>query len=348
MKRNLIFIIILAAILMLAAGLWFLFVPPPPSSRPLSPVTIGTTPFEVSGLIFIAEDQRFFEENGILPTIRIYDAGINAVDALNAGDVDVATAADFVFSRQVLGRKPVQGIATIGKTEFHYIIARKDRGIGSVPDLKGKKIGVARGTSGDFFLGRFLELQGMSIRDVTLVDLPPAQVTDPLLNGTVDAVSTWDPYAYATEQRLGDNAQVWPDQKGRLMYWIAISREDYVTRNGTQVRNVLAALNQAEKFAVDHPGEAKAIIQKRLHTDDAYTGRVLPKTQLTLTLDQSLILAMEDEARWMIANNITNATTVPDFGEYIYPEGLDSVKPGSMNIIRSENTVNPGGYNVMP
>jgi NitT/TauT family transport system substrate-binding protein len=202
-----------------------------------------------------------------------------------------------------------------------------------VPDLKGKKIGVARGTSGDFFLGRFLEIQGMSIREVTVVDLPPAQVTDPLLNGTVDAVSTWDPYAYATEQRLGDNAQVWPDQKGRLMYWIAISREDYVTRNGTQVQKVLAALKQAEKFAVDHPGEAKAIVQKRLRTDDAYISRVWPNTALTLTLDQSLILAMEDEARWMIANNITSASAVPDFREYISTKSLEKIKPDAVRII---------------
>ena len=38
----------------------------------------------------------------------------------------------------------------------------------------------------------------------------------------------------------------------------------------------------------------------------------------------------------MIANNIINTTAVPDFGEYIYQEGLDFSETGSMNIIRSE------------
>ena len=42
---------------------------------------------------------------------------------------------------------------------------------------------------------------------------------------------------------------------------------------------------------------------------------------------------MEDEARWMIANNMTNATAVPDFRKYLDPGPLDSVKPGSVNII---------------
>jgi NitT/TauT family transport system substrate-binding protein len=43
---------------------------------------------------------------------------------------------------------------------------------------------------------------------------------------------------------------------------------------------------------------------------------------------------MEDEARWMINNNLTTEKTVPDFLDYIYIDGLESIKPGSVNIIR--------------
>jgi len=333
MKKALVIVSLVAAIVLVGAGVWYLAISSPPYSGTPVPITIGTTPFEVSGLIFIAEDQGYFERNGIVPTIIIYDAGINAMDALYAGDVDVATAADFVFARHALGGRPIQGIATIGKSEFHYIIARRDKGIWNVSDLKGKRIGVARGTSGDFFLGRFLELHSINLRDIEVVDLPAAQIADPLLNGSVDAVSTWDPYAYGTEMRLGDDAQIWPDQKGQLMYWIAICREDYVAGNKTQVRQFLTSLHQAEQFAATHPDEAKAIVQKRLNTDDAYIGRVWPNTQFSLTLDQSLVTAMEDEARWMIANNLTNATAVPDFRRSVYTNGLEEVKPGSVRII---------------
>jgi hypothetical protein len=42
---------------------------------------------------------------------------------------------------------------------------------------------------------------------------------------------------------------------------------------------------------------------------------------------------MEDEARWMIANNLTNSTAVPDFRRYMYPDALESVRPGSVRII---------------
>ncbi len=53
-----------------------------------------------------------------------------------------------------------------------------------------------------------------------------------------------------------------------------------------------------------------------------------------LMLDQSLVVAMEDEARWMISNNRTTEMMVPNFLEYIHLDGLKSVKPAEVNIIR--------------
>jgi NitT/TauT family transport system substrate-binding protein len=62
-------------------------------------------------------------------------------------------------------------------------------------------------------------------------------------------------------------------------------------------------------------------------------GKIWQEHQFSLSLDQSLITAMEDEARWMITNNLTNATAIPDFRNYIYTKGLNNVKPESVNII---------------
>jgi NitT/TauT family transport system substrate-binding protein len=297
-------------------------------------ITIGTSPFEVSGLLYIAQDQGFFADNGLNATIKMYDAGVIAMDALYAGDLDVATASELVFTRNILNDKKIHGIASIGKEDFHYIIARKDKGILNISDLKGKKIGVAKGTSADFYLGRLLELQGIKMQDVTLVNLKPADMEAPLINGEVDAVSTWDPYAYPVQNRLGVNASIFPSQKGQLMYWVAICRDDLITNRPEVIDRFLRALNQAENFAVNHPDEAGKIVQKGMGSDDAYRERVLPKTQLMLSLDQSLIIASEDESRWLMKSNLTDKKEVPVFLDYLYRDGLDAVKPAAVNIIR--------------
>ena len=68
--------------------------------------------------------------------------------------------------------------------------------------------------------------------------------------------------------------------------------------------------------------------------DDAYMNTVWPHYQFLLSLDQSLITAMEDEARWMIENDLTSQAEVPDFGDYIYENVLREIKPDRVNIIR--------------
>jgi len=69
--------------------------------------------------------------------------------------------------------------------------------------------------------------------------------------------------------------------------------------------------------------------------DVAFAQAAWSRNQFSLSLDQSLITAMEDEARWMIKNKLTSKKQgVPDFMNYIYIDGLKAVKPEAVNIIR--------------
>jgi len=71
-----------------------------------------------------------------------------------------------------------------------------------------------------------------------------------------------------------------------------------------------------------------------MNFDDAYLEIIWQRYQFSLSLDQSLILAMEDEARWMIKNKLTRENQVPNFMNYLYLDGLKAVKPEAVNIIR--------------
>jgi len=56
-------------------------------------------------------------------------------------------------------------------------------------------------------------------------------------------------------------------------------------------------------------------------------------TQFTVTIDESQIVAMQDEAQWLINNNLTTATSVPNFLNYVYLDGLEAVNPNAVTII---------------
>lgn len=225
-------------------------------------------------------------------------------------------------------------MGTMDKAEFVYLIARKDQ-IRNVSDLKGTRVGTALGTVAEFHLGRFLMLHGITLQDITLIDVktPEGWVND-VADGNIDAIVTAQPYANAARDRLGNNAVTWPLQSSQPVFGLVISSDHWIAQHPDLAGRFLKSLAQAEEYIHEHPSESKAIVQNQLNLDAGYMDTVWQQNQFSLTLDQSLILAMEDEARWMIMNNQTNVTMVPDFRKFVYPDAMESVRPGSVNIIR--------------
>ena len=128
----------------------------------------------------------------------------------------------------------------------------------------------------------------------------------------------------------GDSSSA-PEQPA---YALAVARNDWLAKHKALLIRSLKAIAQTEQYVITHPAEARAIIQKRMNYDAEFMNSVWSENELSLSLDQSLITAMEDEARWMIKNNLTSEKQVPDFIKYIYVDGLKAVKPGAVNIIR--------------
>ena len=175
----------------------------------------------------------------------------------------------------------------------------------------------------------------MSMRDIAVVDIKtPAEWVEAVVNGDIDAIATAQPYANSINNRLGANAVVWSAQSNQPLYTQVISTDEWITKHPELISKFLESLSEAEGYVNTHPAEANAIVQKRLNLDADYMDTVWRQNQFSLSLDQSLVLAMEDEARWMISNNLTAEKKVPDFLDYIHEDELKAIKPESVNIIR--------------
>ncbi len=307
-----------------------------PSLESMDSVIIAYTPFESTALLTIAEDQQLFSRNGINVTLRKYDTGVGAVDGMLNGEADIAVGTnEFPLVGRAFQKEKIRTIGSIAKSDFIYVVGRRDRGIERISDLKGKKVGTTFRTIAEFFLGRLLELHGMSIKDVTMVDLKtPAEWVGAVVNGDIDAVSTAQPYANAAKERLGANAAFWSAQSNRPLFTQVISTDDWISKHPESISRFLKALAQAEEYAIRNSAEAKATIQRMLNLDAAYMEAVWSQNQYFLSLDQSLIVAMEDEARWMIRNGLTSGNEIPDFLNFIYEDGLKAVMPERVTIIR--------------
>ena len=152
------------------------------------------------------------------------------INALLDGEVDVAELAEFPFVGAAFAKQPVRIIAVNDRFENDYLIVRKDRGIESPADLKGKRIGVIRGTVLEFYLGRFLELNGINLDDVTLVDtMNTVQTDEAISNGEVDAAVVFQPHVSDIQEQFGDQVLVWPVQNNQLVYGILASNSSWIS-----------------------------------------------------------------------------------------------------------------------
>jgi len=159
-------------------------------------ITVAVTPWPASAALFVAQEHGYFGEAGLEARLISYVSGHLALDAVLAGKASLATASETPIARAVLRSKPVAVLATLAEIENGILlIARKDSGVSSPADLRGKKIGLVSGTAADFFLHIYLTTAAaIDFKDVQVEYLATEKVDKALLTGQVDAVSTWAPH----------------------------------------------------------------------------------------------------------------------------------------------------------
>jgi len=301
---------------------------------PVTSVALGTTSSEVNALILIAQDLGYFASNGLNVAQTTYPSGVAALDGLFDGEVDLATGSEFAFVNRVLAEQDICTIGAISRSSIEYLVGRVDRGIEALADLEGKTLGVPLGSRPEFALSRFLYLHGIDATAVTLVDVPVNRAVDALANGEVDAVTAWQPYIDRIQERMGDEVVRWSVQQGQPSYTLLMCRGEWAGDHGELLTRFLTALVQAESYIVHNPEAARAAIQQRLGYDADYMASVWPDYSFSVMLDQALVVAMEDQARWIITNDLDTDRQTPDFLDYVYFDGLETVKPEAVNVIR--------------
>jgi NitT/TauT family transport system substrate-binding protein len=296
-------------------------------------ITFGDLGVDSSELVYVAQDQHYFQQNGINFVIQNFETSTQAANAVLSNEVDIATSGEYTIVTSAMTNQNMSIIANLDKYQGVYLIANKGHGIQSVADLVGKKIGVVYQSLKEYYLGSFLDDNGLSISNVIVVNVAPSQWVSAIVNGTVDAVVVSENYVSQIQSGLPNNTIVWQVQGDQQAYALVYGMASWITQNPDVVNRFLKSLEQAQNYVIQNPTNAKTILQTRLNYTAAYLAQDWPNHQFSLSLDNSLVLAMEEEARWAISNNLVSATTVPNFLNYIYANGLETVDPGAVDLI---------------
>ncbi|MHC1726694.1 MAG: ABC transporter substrate-binding protein [Syntrophobacteraceae bacterium] len=297
------------------------------------PITVGVYDGEASLLAFVAESEGFYSNNGLNAKITPCQTGLQALERLVAGEVDFATVATFPFTRYSSQHSTIRIIASIATADSVELLVRKDRGITTPADLKEKKIGITLGTSSESFLRTFLLLRYISPDEVQMIDLSPAELVEAIALGEVDAAVNFEIFAYEIKKRMGESVLSWPVQDHQDYCFLMVTREDVIKAKPQAVERFVKSLVEAEGFVRTHVEEAKAIISRQWGREPAYVRQIWGRHLFGVSLDQSLVNAMEAHAR--AYRRATQETApIPNYLEFIYFRGLDAVNPRAVTIFR--------------
>lgn len=316
-----------------ALAIWTTREPALKVTGPSAKIRLGTIPAELSTLIWVAENRGYFAEHGLDVTTTVYEAGAIAIKDFFADKLDIITAGDFVFVVNSFNRPDIRIFGVIDEYDNLRVIARKDRGIKLLSDLKGKRVGVLKGSQAEFCLARLLLLNEISSQDIHVVDLSPTQQISAIENGTIDAALGWEPYVQKLKEVLRTNAIGFPAQSGQKLYWALITSDGMIKTQPLVLQRFLAALIQAENFLMSNEAESKAITAKRLGIDMAYMDSIWKDNRFRVLLPQGLLLTLEDQARWLKSSGRINITETPDFLDFVYTQGLETLNPEAVTMI---------------
>ena len=323
-------------VLVLAVGgyLWLSQKQVPKTMGPLEKLTIAVGTGPPVSVVLIASAKGHFENQGLDVTLQPHTSGKAALNSVLEGKADLATTAVTPIMLAVLSGRKIYVIGSISSSSRDLaIVARKERGISNPGDLKGKKVGVALGTSGHFFLDTFLISHGISRDETRFVNLKPNKMVDALLNGEIDAISTWNPDWIRAQEELGNKGVTFYSELYTATFNI-VGAQDFVSNNPQIITKTLRALVKAAEFIDKDPNVSRDLIADSTKVDRTLLKRLWPLYDFRVTLDQSLLLVLTDQARWTIKNKLGDKRQVPNFLDYIYLDGLQGVKPEAVSIIR--------------
>ncbi len=192
----------LAAVALIALLLVVVGVTPAVSQKPMT-IRIGVHTSIMGAPDVIAIRQGYFKQEGLNPEWRRFALGKDGRDAMIAGAIDINATAPVPF---LIGLERGVPYVAIGVNSHfcgsNQLVVLKSSDLNNVAQLKGKRIGLPKGTITEFiFQSKIAPSHGLKPGDYQIANIPDAKDRVPsMVAKAVDMTALGDPFVAVAEQ----------------------------------------------------------------------------------------------------------------------------------------------------
>jgi sulfonate transport system substrate-binding protein len=219
--------------------------------------------YQKTGVLVIARQQAVLERRFAARQIGIkwieFTSGPPLLEAMSTGSVDLGAVGD---TPPIFAQAANAGIVYVAGspiTNGQGILVPGNSSIRTIADLRGKRVGFAKGTSAHNVLIATLEKAGLTYEDITPVYLSPPDASPAFANGSVEAWAIWDPYFAIGEKRQNGRILInaYEVTKTNSFY---LANRDFANNHAQETREVIDGLAEAARWAEAHRADVAAAL----------------------------------------------------------------------------------------
>jgi aliphatic sulfonates family ABC transporter substrate-binding protein len=278
-------------------------------------------------LSIIAVNKNLFTAEGLQVKPLLFNNGPACSEALFTGAVDIATMGDTAAVIAVSRTADLRIIGSHGSGESrHRIIVAAHSSIRQVADLKGKRVGVKKGTSTHGGFLALLVAKGIRPTDLKLIELDPATMPDALAVGSLDAFVASEPTPSLAEQKGGRELATLAGL-GNNYPLLLLAKSATLQKREADLHHFFQALSRAEQYIRSNPTEAITILSKETGLTSEMTRRAMQRHSYRLQLDAATLESLNKTALFLKEQNKISKT--PDFSRSTTQQFLTSPSKGT-------------------
>ncbi|HWJ96011.1 MAG TPA: ABC transporter substrate-binding protein, partial [Telluria sp.] len=273
---------------------------------------------------------------GIKVEEKIFAKGLDVMQAIIAGELDVGTTASEAAISGRAGGAPIYVVAGFAKGGAR-LVARPDSNIKKVADLKGKKVGVTRGGIQEVLMMAELQKAGLSAdsnpgKDVQLIYLPYADLNQALLGKNIDAMMQSEPQSsQAINKGFGvEVIKPYDTPIGEPVRTMVMTEKFYTTKRPV-AEKFMRCFVQATRTFLDDPKLAEKYVRESVFkgqiTSDDYND-ALGNSMFTYDITPEHIQVTTDI---MVKTGVGKMAKPPVAKDWVKTDLLDAAKK-SLNV----------------
>ncbi|MBW8269943.1 ABC transporter substrate-binding protein [Caldovatus aquaticus] len=297
----------------------------PALARAQAPIrmTIATGVDPSFAQFYVAREGGIFERNGLDVTVNTGPSGSAMVAFLIGNQINAAYGAEQAgVSAHIVDPNVVVVAEGVALLRWIGVLGRN---IASMEELKGRRVGVARGTGSETFWLSVVSKLNLNPADYTIVNVEAPEMVAALERGNIDAYAVWEPWLTRGLRAIPNTRILVSNETIQIIRNFIYMNRGWAEANRPATERFLRAMIEATELIRADRDQAVRHVARFLRQDRALVAELMTKVDHRLELSPDTAANVQlaiDQLRGMgrLGREVTPAAV-------IWPEALRRVAP---------------------